>query len=269
MKDTYFCGMENWMVYKNTRVAYYCYGEGTKTLVLLHGFLENSSMWKAIVDEFSNDVKIICIDLLGHGKSECLGYVHTMEEIAESVQAVLLEEKVNEAVFVGHSMGGYVALALAEEYSEFIEKLCLLNSTAQPDSEERKTLRDRAIQMAKTNYEALVSMSISNLFSSETSSEFTAEIADCKKEALKTPVQGYIACAEGMKRRKKREHVLQSDAYESLLVTGKKDPVLVYENSIAEANRTQTPIVELSNGHMSHIENKKELLNSLRDFIHS
>ena len=166
-------------------------------------------------------------------------------------------------------MGGYVALALAEKYPEFIEKLCLLNSTAQPDSEERKTLRDRAIQMAKTNYEALVSMSISNLFSSETSGEFTAEIADCKKEALKTPVQGYIACAEGMKRRKKREHVLQSDAYESLLITGKKDPVLVYENSIAEANRTQTPIVELSNGHMSHIENKKELLNSLRDFIRS
>ncbi len=269
MKDTYFCGMENWMVYKNTRVAYYCYGEGTKTLVLLHGFLENSSMWKAIVNEFSNDVKIICIDLLGHGKSECLGYVHTMEEIAESVQAVLLEEKVSEAVFVGHSMGGYVALALAEKHPEIIGKLCLLNSTAQPDSEERKMIRDRAIQMAKTNYKSLVSMSISNLFSSETSSEFTAEIAECRIEALKTSVQGYIACAEGMKHRKNREHVLKSEAYESLLITGKKDPVLVYENSVAEANRTQTPIVELSNGHMSHIENKKELLISLRDFIHS
>ncbi|AUC17132.1 alpha/beta hydrolase [Tenacibaculum sp. SZ-18] len=261
--------MENRIVYKNTRVTYYCYGEGIKTLVLLHGFLENSAMWESMVDEFSNELKIISIDLLGHGNSECLGYIHTMEEIAESVASVLTKEEENKAIFVGHSMGGYVALALAEKYPEFVEKLCLLNSTAQADSEERKMMRDRAIQMAKTNYNALVSMSISNLFSSETSSEFTAEIADCKKEALKTPVQGYIACAEGMKQRKNREHILQSEAYESLLIIGKKDPVLVYEDSLAEANRTQTPIIELSNGHMSHIENKKELLNSLRDFIHS
>ncbi len=255
------------MVYKNTRVAYYCYGKGVKTLVLLHGFLENSSMWKSVVDEFSNEFKVICIDLLGHGKSECLGYVHTMEEIAESVKAVLTKEQVSKAIFVGHSMGGYVTLALAEKYPEVIEKLCLLNSTAQPDSEERKTIRDRAILMVKTNYKALVSMSISNLFSSETSSEFTSEIAECKKEALKTPIQGYIACAEGMKKRKKREHVLESKTFESLLITGKKDPVLIYENSIEEANRTQTPIIELSNGHMSHIENKKELIKALKVFM--
>ncbi|MFY7670508.1 alpha/beta fold hydrolase [Tenacibaculum sp. MEBiC06402] len=259
--------MENSVVYKNTKVAYYCYGKGAKTILLLHGFLENSSMWKAIINEFSNQYKIIAIDLLGHGNSECLGYVHTMEEISESVKVVLTKEKVNKAIFVGHSMGGYVALTLAEKYPEFFEKLCLLNSTAQPDSEKRKTIRDRAIQMAKTNYKALVSMSISNLFSSETFNEFTDEIAECKKEALKTPVQGYIACAEGMKQRKNREHVLQDDAYESLLITGKKDPVLVYENCVAEANRTQTHIVELSNGHMSHIENKQELLEALAVFF--
>lgn len=259
--------MENSVVYKNTKVAYYCYGKGAKTIVLLHGFLENSSMWKAVINEFSNQYKMIAIDLLGHGNSECLGYVHTMEEMAETVEKVLKKEKISEAVFVGHSMGGYVTLAFAEKYPKQVGKLCLLNSTSQSDSEERKEIRNRAIQMAKTNYEALVSMSISNLFSSETSNEFIDEIAECKKEALKTPVQGYIACAEGMKQRTNREHVLKSGSIESLIITGEKDPVLEHQYILEEATRTQTPIVELSNGHMSHIENKQELLKALAVFF--
>ena len=74
-------------------------------------------MWKAVVEEFSNEFKIICIDLLGHGKSECLGYVHTMEEIAESVQAVLLEEKVSEALFCRSFYGRICCFSIGRKIS--------------------------------------------------------------------------------------------------------------------------------------------------------
>lgn len=259
--------MENWIIYKNIRVAYYCYGKGPKTLVLLHGFLENASMWKFLVEEFSRKFNIICVDLLGHGNSDCLGYVHTMEEFAESVKIVLAKEKVSNATFVGHSMGGYIALALAEKHPTMIEKLCLLNSTAHADTEVRKISRDKAMSMAKTNYKALVSMAINNLFASDTAKIFKEEILDCKKQALKIKVQGFIAATEGMKKRKERIHILQSIAFKSLFIVGKKDPILPVENSIEEAKKTQTPIVQLPNGHMSHIENKQELLIALHAFF--
>jgi len=51
-----------------------------------------------------------------------LGYVHTMEDMADAVHQVLSELKIRKAVLLGHSMGGYVALAFAELYPEFYER---------------------------------------------------------------------------------------------------------------------------------------------------
>ena len=59
------------------------------TIVLLHGFLENASMWNEISSELSKRNRIVTIDLLGHGRSDCLGYLHSMELFSETVEAVL------------------------------------------------------------------------------------------------------------------------------------------------------------------------------------
>ncbi len=54
-----------------------------------------------------------------------------------------------------------------------------------------------------------------------------------------------------------------------MLIIGKKDPVLPYQSLINQTKNTDTRIVELSGGHMSHIENKDELINALKDFAKS
>jgi pimeloyl-ACP methyl ester carboxylesterase len=86
---------------------------------LLHGFLENQKMWDKYIATFAEN-RVITIDLLGHGETECLGYVHSMEDNAEAVQAVLAELRIRKAILVG-SMGGYVALAFAELYPDFVK----------------------------------------------------------------------------------------------------------------------------------------------------
>ena len=68
-------------LYKNINIYYSDTGTGTAT-VLLHGFLENATMWDYYIPDFSKKQRVIAIDLLGHGQSECLGYVHTMENQA-------------------------------------------------------------------------------------------------------------------------------------------------------------------------------------------
>ena len=256
------------VIFKKANITYYINGSNKKeTIVLLHGFLENSSMWKTIIDALSYKYQIISVDLLGHGKTDCLGYVHTMENMADAVFEVLKSENNNNATVIGHSMGGYDALAFAEKYENYVEGLCLLNSTSSADSEERKKVRDRSIKMAKTNYKALVSMSINNLFSSETNSLFKKEINHCKEEALKTTVQGYIACAEGMKQRKNKLSVLTSFKEKKLIIAGKKDSVINYETILKEAYTTNTPLKVVPNGHMSYIEDTEEVLKILKDFL--
>lgn len=253
-------------LYKNINIAYSSIGKGTP-LVLLHGFLENSTMWNFYIDDFSKNHQVITIDLLGHGQTENMSYMHTMEDMADAVHAVLSHLNVSEAIFVGHSMGGYVSLAFAELYPEMIKGIVLLNSTSKEDSQERKLNRMRAIKAVKQNASVFVGMSIANLFSEENREKLTDEIEAVKQEALKTPLQGIISALEGMKARKDREFILHQATFPILLILGKKDPVLNYEDNISQIEGTETELITLPDGHMSHIENRDVLGSILLNFF--
>ena len=129
-----------------------------------------------------------------------------LEDMANAVHAVLSELKIQKVTIVGHSMGGYVALAYSELYPENIKGLVLLNSTALEDNLDRKANRVRAIKAVKHNYTTFINMSIANLFSEENRSKLINEIENVKKEALKTPLQGIIA-GIGRYENKKRQTI--------------------------------------------------------------
>ena len=238
-------------------------------VVLLHGFLENKQMWNAFIPELSKRNRVIAIDLLGHGATECLGYIHTMEDQADMVQSVLQELKIRKTVLIGHSMGGYIGLAFAELYAENVKGIVLLNSTSKADSEERKINRDRAIVAVKQNYSNFIRMSIANLFSESNRERLTEVIEQVKIEALKTPLQGIVASLEGMKIRKDREIILHFASYPIQLVLGKKDGVLIYEDNLDQIEGTKVQLTTFEDGHMSHIENQTELLALLLQFLRS
>lgn len=254
------------LLYKNTQISYSDTGKGT-AVILLHGFLENKTMWNIYVSELSKKNRIITIDLLGHGETESLGYIQTMEENADAVHEVLSKLRIRKAILVGHSMGGYVALAFAELYPEKMKGLILLNSTSKEDSPERKKNRDRAIKAVKKDYETFIRLSIANLFSEDNREILAAEIEKVKTEALKTPLQGIIASLEGMKIRKDREVLLHTTTYPKLLILGKKDPVLNYDENKKQIKDTSVELVSFPDGHMSSIENQDELLTVLADFL--
>jgi pimeloyl-ACP methyl ester carboxylesterase len=254
------------ITYKNTKISFTDEGKGT-AVVLLHGFLENKTMWKAFVPELTKKHRVITVDLLGHGETECLGYVHAMEDQADMLFALLMHLKIRKVVFVGHSMGGYVALAFAEFYPDHMKGLFLLNSTSRADSDERKTNRDRAVVCVKQNYGAFVSMSIANLFAEDNRERLAKEIEKVKEQALKTPLQGIVAALEGMKIRKDREVILHFAPYPMQLVLGQKDGVLIYEDSLEQIEGTKVELTTFPDGHMSHIENEKELMKVLLNFL--
>ena len=252
--------------YKNIKIHYTVSGAG-KTIVLLHGFLETSAMWKDLEPEFARTHQVVCIDLLGHGQTDSLGYAHTMEDMAKAVFAVLRHLKIKNAKVIGHSMGGYVALALAEQQPQLFEGLCLMNSTFEADSEERKVLRTRANEMAKTNFENLVRMSFANLFAPESRISFKTEYEQALNIALNTSLQGYMAANEGMKLRLNRFEVFKSLKAHKLIILGEKDTLINKDLLIAKIVDTDIKYSELSEGHMSHIENLSELTYFLLQFI--
>ena len=252
--------------YKNISVYFTVSGKG-ETVVLLHGFLETSEMWRNLAPEIARTHQVICIDLLGHGETDSLGYVHTMEDIADAVFTVLQHLEVKKAKFVGHSMGGYVALALAAQQPRLFDGLCLMNSTFEADSEERKVLRTRANDMAKTNFENLVRMSFANLFAPESKINFKKAYDKALNIALQTSVQGYIAAQEGMKLRPNRFEVFKTLNADKLIIIGKKDTLINREQLLSKIENRDINFAELSEGHMSYIENISELTYFLIRFI--
>jgi len=258
--------MQKSITFKNTKISFSDVGKGT-AVILLHGFLENSTIWDSITPEISKKNRLITIDLLGHGKTDCLGYVHSMDLFAESIKAVLQHLKLRKYILVGHSLGGYICLTIAKMNPNKIKGLCLLNSTSNEDSSARKKTRKRAIEMAQKNYEPLVKMSVANLFQSDNLIRFKEEIDVVKKEALKTPLQSYIAAQQGMLIRSNTNHVLADNNFKKLIIAGEKDPVLDYKTSLEEARKTTSEIVVLTGGHMSYIENEKEVILTLKTFL--
>jgi len=268
IKDTYFCIMYRFFNYKNTLIRYTSTGKG-RVVVLLHGFLENLNMWNEIAKELAKRNRVISIDLLGHGKSENLGYIHTMEDQAQMVKAVLDHLRLRKYILIGHSMGGYIGLAFAELYPSTIKGICLMNSNATEDNQEKRINRDRAIKAVKQSHKTFISIAISNLFSEDNRSVFKSEIAQITREALEISSQGIIASLEGMKIRKDRSQLLKNGSFKKVIIIGKKDPVLDYKSLINQTKNTNIRIIEFPDGHMSHIENKDTLIITLKDFVKS
>jgi len=252
--------------YKGSQIFYTTDGQGD-SIVLLHGFLENSTMWKTLRPNLTSSYRVICIDLLGHGQTRCLGYIHSMDDMADAVKAVLDELNIKTCTFIGHSMGGYVSLAFTEKYLSNVNGLCLMNSSALEDNADRKLNRARAIEAVKRNHKTFVSMSIANLFAPDNRGRFSKDIELIKQEALKTPLQGIIAALEGMKIRPNREFILQNPTFKKMMVIGREDPVLEYNTLISQTHGSNVEIVEFPDGHMSHIENMNELTYKIIHFI--
>ena len=258
--------MQEYISYKNIQIAFTVEGKG-ETIVLLHGFLESSTIWKNVVSAFKETHQLITIDLLGHGKTEKLGYIHSMETMAETVHAVLSELKVEKASIIGHSMGGYVALAFAEKFPQQLEKLVLLNSSTVADSEERKENRDRAKRLVKQNKQAFISMAIKNLFTDENRNALRTEINALVEEAVQLPEEYIIASVEGLKNRKDRTEILQQYSGEKIIIAGKNDPVVPFKEIEAIAEKTNSTFISFEDGHMSYLENKEELLKVLNELF--
>ncbi len=254
--------------HKNTRIHYSDQGKGP-TVVLLHGFLENISMWDDLAEVLSKRNRVVCIDLLGHGQSENLGYLHTMEQMSEVVVSVLKVLRVRKSILVGHSMGGYVALAFAECFPNKVKGLCLLNSTACADSLQKQQNRDRAISVVKKNHISFIRTAVPLLFRSKNRTLFSEAISKVKNEALKTSKQGVIAALEGMKIRQDKVAILHSSHFKKMMILGEKDPVLSPASLLRQAEGTDTVVVKFSEGHMSLIENKEATITAIVEFAKS
>ena len=253
--------------FKSINVSFTDEGKG-KAVVFLHGFLGAKEIWKYFSKELSKSQRVITIDLLGHGKTECLSYVHTMEEMAEAVQAVLKHLKLRNYFLVGHSLGGYVSLALAENNPDSIKGMIMFHSSAKADTKQKKVDRRRAVQVVKRSAKVFVKDAIPNLFCTKYKPH-KRSIFQLIQIANNTSKQGVIAALEGMRIRLDREIILKFAPYPVLYIIGEEDNVLPFEELITQAKSPNNGSHLLLNkvGHMGFVEAKITTYKVIKKFV--
>ena len=253
--------------YNGGQLSYSESGKGT-AVVFLHGFLGSKDIWNDYSKQLSNKYRIVCIDLLGHGSSSCFGYAHSMTLMSECVMAILKHLNIRRFYLIGHSLGGYVSMALGEKHPDQIKGLIMFHSSVSDDPPDKKKERDKLITVVQKNKELVIRAAIPNLFNLK-HKPYKRAIAKASKQAMATSVQGIIAALEGMKNRQNREIVLRFTPYPVLFIIGKHDNVLPEKKLLSEVAISENAryIILEKTGHMGFIEEPDASLIGIRSML--
>ncbi|MCI3938178.1 alpha/beta hydrolase [Chryseobacterium aahli] len=230
-------------------------GNGKETLVLLHGFMENLSIWNDMESHLSKDFTLLKIDLPGHGKSDILAEVHTMELMADEVKKVVDNQNLEKFHLLGHSMGGYTSLTFAEKFPENLKSLTLFFSTYFADDEEKKEQRIKSYRIIKDAFPHYARAGIPNLFNQNERDVLEGKIEIALETALSTNNLGALACVKGMVARTNKKHILESLEAKILVIAGKHDNAVKTDKTINNLpDRTNIKSYIVDCGHNGHWE---------------
>lgn len=222
---------------------------------MLHGFMENLSIWHDMESYLSKDFTLLKIDLPGHGKSDILAEVHTMELMADEVKKVVDNQNLEKFHLLGHSMGGYTSLAFAEKFPENLKSLTLFFSTYFADDEEKKEQRIKSYRIIKDAFPHYARAGIPNLFNQNERDVLEGKIETALETALSTNNLGALACVKGMVARTDKKHILENLEAKILVIAGKHDNAVKTDKTINNLpDRTNIKSYIVDCGHNGHWE---------------
>lgn len=248
--------------YDTHEIHYRVSGNGDP-VVFLHGFLEDHTMWDNFAPVIESlGFKVILVDLPCHGKSRFGGEICTMSDMAKGVQGICQKESISNPHVIGHSMGGYVGLALL---TLMPVKLTLLHSNFWSDPPLKQEDRNRVISIVEKNKMRLINEAIPHLFSPKNRLKCKPIIATLIEKAAQIPANEIIAATAGMRDRPDYFHLLEQ--YDIHIIHGDADPIIPTELLESELKKlTSSPAVEVIKncGHMSIWEDSEALINSVK-----
>lgn len=245
-------------------------GRGERCVVLVHGYLESMYVWDDFVPLLTPHVRVVTVDVPGHGVSQVLGEVHTMEMMADVLHGMLDALGIGRATFVGHSMGGYISLAFCAKYPERMDGLVLLSSSPCPDDETKRENRRREIALVRAGKkDVLAHVAPETGFAVQNRERLKDYIEDLVEQVHVTEDEGIVALLGGMIARVDQNAMLRASRVPQLFILGCHDnyiPVEAAERFVADNPQAQVVWLEAS-GHMGFIEEPERCAAAILGFV--
>jgi len=260
--------MNKEIIYQQKRIHYDIIGSG-KPVLLVHGFGEDGTVWRNQAAYLKDSFQLIVPDLPGSGRSELIDDM-SMEGLAEVIHAIIHEEGIEACPVIGHSMGGYITLALVEKYWNHVSAFGLFHSSAFADSEEKKATRQKGIGFVQQHgaFEFLKTAT-PNLFAPITREERPALINEQVAALHNFSAPAVVSYYEAMMKRPDRTDVLRNAAVPVLFVMGKYDAAVPMEDTLKQCYLPEKSYIHIlhDSGHMGMLEQKEESNRILEEFL--
>ncbi|MFD0673983.1 alpha/beta fold hydrolase [Cohnella sp. GCM10027633] len=237
-------------------------------IVLLHGYCGSHRYWDEVAPLLTERYRVIAPDLRGHGESPGGDGIYTMESLAGDMVELLDRLGIGQAIVIGHSLGGYVTLALAESFPARLAGFGLAHSTSYADGDAAKSNRDKAAEtIGKDGVVPFVTGLVPKLFAPEHRGESNPSLKKALDIGYGTSPQGAIGCALGMRDRPDRTSALANSELPILLLAGEKDEVIPAERRfpVAKPNIEQVTLPNV--GHMGMMEDPRAFADAIVAFV--
>jgi pimeloyl-ACP methyl ester carboxylesterase len=259
--------MEKEINYKGSKIVYATQGSGP-VVVLVHGFGEDNFVWNRLLP-LLNNYRFIIPHLPGSGASESIDDM-SLDGLAQCLHAILKNEEVDKCVLIGHSMGGYITLSFAEQFSPMLLGFGLFHSSAFADSEEKKETRRKGIKFMEENgANAFLKTAVPNLYAPATKKENAALIEEHLLAVQNQQAPALINYYEAMINRKDKTHLLKDSSLPILFVLGRWDTAVPLEDGLKQCHLPQLSYIEILNGsgHMGMIEEVEKSAAIVNQFL--
>lgn len=253
--------------HQGSTLFYRIQGDGP-CVVLLPGFGEDGTVWRNLWNQLPGFLLLIP-DLPGTGRSGMMG-TGTMDELGAVLHTLLQAEGIDRCVLIGHSMGGYVALAFLERYPEMVAGLGLFHSTAFADTPAKKETREKGIAfMEKYGAGPFLATTTPNLFAPAAENKKQALVAEALQVMQGAQVSALTAYYRGMMARPDRTYLLRDRPFPILFVLGKHDTAIPLADGLQQAHLPQWADVHLlqNSGHMGMMEEPEECNKLIRYYL--
>ncbi len=261
--------MHKTIKYQGFEFAYHVEGKGDP-MVLIHGFCEDSNIWSKLTPELSKKHTLIIPEMPGYGKSPLPQRLMEMEDLAEIVNRCIEAEGVKECIMIGHSMGGYIALAFAEKYANKLLGLGMFHSHPFPDNDETARKRRKSMEFIKRHdTHQFISEFYTTLFSRQFRTKNWRAVEDLERYAYKFPARALVDSYQAMLKRDDRSVVLARAGYPVLFIIGKEDSTIPYQKSIEQTHLPPVSDIHILEncGHMGMLELPDEVIKIIKGFV--
>ena len=233
-------------------------------LTLLHGYPLDHSIWQEVAAGLRNEARMIMPDLRGQGKSPAPQGTYSMEDLAGDILQILDRLNIEKTIIAGHSMGGYVALALAKNHPERLSGLVLVASHAYADSTEKKQARLDSIERIQREGVQPILAPMAQKLSND------ADVIErCRALAAGASPQGISGTLAGLAAREDALYVFLNLKIPTMMISGLEDQVNPpsINREMAKGMRNSRLVEIEGAGHMPMLEKPEQVIQAFKSFI--